>query len=113
MARLVLPRKLTSWRQTGGGGAAASASTGAEPGAGREPAPRSAADVADGGSFPVMPVSRHSARMALEQVGDDGVVDLLIGVELHLGSAVFEIQLHDRVEQVVQLAALAALAEEL
>ena len=49
--------------------------------------------------------------MVLEQIGDDGVVDLLVGVELDLGGPVLEVELHHRVEQVVQLAALAAGAD--
>ena len=47
----------------------------------------------------------------LRKLGDDRVVDLLVRVELVVGRAVLEVELHDRVEDLMQLAALARLAE--
>src|SRR5215470_5057623 len=101
---------MNSCRQAAGDGGATAGAGDAE--AGSEPAPASASDGVDGGTFSVMPSVARSTRVALEQVRDDRVVDLLVGIELHLGGAVFEVELHQRIEEVVQLAALDVLAEE-
>ena len=56
----------------------------------------------------VRSLTAFSACAPLEQPRDDRRIDLLAGIELVLGGAVFEVELHDRVEDLVELARLAA-----
>jgi hypothetical protein len=57
-------------------------------------------------------LARELLRPAFLDLGNDRVVDVILGLELDVGGAVLEVQLHDLAEQIVQLAGLAARAHE-